>query len=436
MTPTPTPTPTPSATLPVLARVLIVGAGVMSLANSVTVPFLAVFLRKELGLQPGMIGFIIGSSVFFSIFAGFVGGSLSDILGRTRLLLISLLGVIGSFVGLYFSHGVLAVFVFNATLALSSSSFGPVGKALLSDLLPPERRVKTFSYQYMATNMGFAVGPLVGAAIGLAGGRSAFLVGAAGYGVYLLGLAGILLLTSASTASAAAEPRRTAADTEGLGSALKGLAESARVVATDPRLLFLILAGLLLEAVHGRVSSLLAQHLSDGFVDGTVILGYVLTANAVTVVTLQLFVSRFMDKRNPVTSIVVGGLLTVLGMAGFAFSQEIWHFVAAMVVFSLGEILIYPAEFAIIDRIAPEERRGAYFGAQTFAQLGVFIGPFTGGLLLAAYGGTTMFLGVGCFALLSVIIYLFVGRRIPGLGTSAPDRAAEHSKEEHAGEVA
>ncbi|MGW1716418.1 hypothetical protein [Streptomyces sp. NPDC002156] len=50
---TPTSTPTPTAALPVLAKVLIVGAGIMSLANSVTVPFLAVFLRKELGLQPG-----------------------------------------------------------------------------------------------------------------------------------------------------------------------------------------------------------------------------------------------------------------------------------------------------------------------------------------------------------------------------------------------
>lgn len=427
-------TPTTAAT-PVLARVLIVGSGIMSLANSVTIPFLAVFLRKELGLEPGMIGFIIGSSVFFSIFAGFVGGSLSDLLGRTRLLVISLLGVIGSFVGLYFSHDVPAVFAFNATMALSSSSFGPVGKALLSDLLPPQRRVKVFSYQYMATNMGFAVGPVVGAAVGLAGGRSAFLVGALGYGVYLIGLAAVLLRSSAPSVT----PDRTATGEEAaqhLGGVLRGLADSARVVATDPRLLFLILAGLLLEAVHGRVSSLLAQHLSDGFADGTTILGYVLTTNAVTVVVLQLAVSRFMEKRNPVTSITVGGLLTVLGMAGFAYSGEIWHFVAAMVVFSLGEILIYPAEFAIIDRIAPEERRGAYFGAQTFAQLGVFIGPFTGGLLLAAYDGTTMFLGVGSFALAAVVIYLLVGRRVPGLAAPAPERSTPRPKEEHADDLA
>ncbi|GKQ34044.1 MFS transporter [Streptomyces sp. A012304] len=430
-------TNTSTASPPVLARALIAGSGIMSFANSVTVPFLAVFLRRELGLQPGMIGFIIGSSVFFSIFAGFVAGALSDLFGRTRLLLTSLLGVIGSFVGLYFSHGVLAVFVFNATTALSASSFGPVGKALLSDLVPPGRRVKWFSYQYMTTNMGYAVGPVAGAAIGLAGDRSAFLVGALGYGVYLLGLGGVLLLTSSS--ASVGEPGRTATgegQTQLFGSVLKGLAQSARVVAADARLLFLILAGLLLEAVHGRVSSLLAQHLSGGFADGTAILGYVLTTNAVTVVVLQLFVSRFMDRRNPVTSIVVGGLLTVLGMAGFAFAENVWHFVAAMVVFSLGEILIYPAEFAIIDRIAPEDRRGSYFGAQTFAQLGVFIGPYTGGLLLAAYGGTTMFLGVGSFALASVVIYLLVGRRVSGLAGPAPEHSAQRPKEEHADDTA
>ncbi|TDC80876.1 MFS transporter [Micromonospora sp. KC606] len=414
MTPTKTAVP-----LPVLARVLIAGAGIMSLANSVTIPFLAVFLGKDVGLRPGLIGFIIGSSVFFSIFAGFVGGSLSDVLGRARLLLVSLFGVIGSFIGLYLADSATTVFAFNATLALSSGVFAPVGKALLSDLLPRERRAKAFSYQYVATNIGYAVGPVAGAAVGLAGGRLAFLVGALGYGIYLIGLAVVLLLAPAaatgatSTSDSAKQP---------FGSVLRGLADSAQIVAVDRRLLFLILAGLLLEAVHGRISSLLAQHLSVGFADGVTLLGYVLATNAITVVVLQVSVSQFMEKRNPVTSITVGGLLTVAGMAGFAVADGVWQFVAAMVVFSLGEILIYPAEFAIIDRIAPEDNRGAYFGAQTFAQIGVFIGPFTGGLLLGAYGGTAMFLGVGSFALAGVVIYLIVGRRIPGLAASVPDR--------------
>jgi len=49
---------------PFLAKLLVSGAGIMSLANSITIPFLAIFLRRELGLDPATIGLLIGSSVF------------------------------------------------------------------------------------------------------------------------------------------------------------------------------------------------------------------------------------------------------------------------------------------------------------------------------------------------------------------------------------
>lgn len=104
-----------------------------------------------------------------------------------------------------------------------------------------------------------------------------------------------------------------------------------------------------------------------GFEDGTTVLGYLLTTNAVTVVGFQMFASRFSDKRNRVTSIIIGGLLLFAGMVGFALSDDAWQFVVAMVVFSVGETFIVPSEFAIIDRIAPENGGGSCFGAQTFA---------------------------------------------------------------------
>jgi MFS family permease len=403
-----------TASPPFIARLLIVGSGIMSLANSFTVPFLAVFLRRELGLDPSTVGLIVGSSVFFSVLAGFVGGSLSDILGRPRLLLLSLLGVVASFLGFYVSHHILAVFACNAALSMSAASFGPVGKAMLSDVLPDEKRVKWFSYQYLALNVGFAVGPLVGGFAGLSGGRTAFLISAAVYTGYLA-LLGLTLLFNPGARAA----KDTGGQGERFGSVMRGLRDSARVVATDRRLLWFIVAGLLLESVHGKISALLAQHLAIGFHDGTTILGYLLTTNAVTVVGFQMIASRFSGKRDPVTSIILGGLLLFAGMVGFAASRETWQFVVAMVVFSVGETFIVPAEFAIIDRIAPETNRGSYFGAQTFAQFGGFVGPSAGGLLLTGFGGTAMFLGVGSLALVSVAIYVLVGRRIPGIAAPA-----------------
>ncbi len=391
---------------PFLAKLLVAGSGIMSLAIAITVPFLAIFLSRELDMAPTTIGLLIGSSVFFSIFAGFLGGTLSDIFGRTRVLLCSMLGVSLSFIGFYLGEHVALMFVFNATLALSTASFSPVGKALLSDLLPAGERVRWFSYQYLVANVGFAVGPLIGVFLGLSGGRTAFLVAAVAYAVYFVLLAGSLR-TGRAVVTSTPEPTE--------GTVLSRFADSASAVATDRRLLCLLIAGLLLESVHLRISALLAQDLDMDFADGARILAIVMATNAITVVVFQLFASKFVTRRDPVTAIVIGGVLMFAGMAGFATATTTWHFVIAMVVFSIGETFIVPSEFAVIDRIAPEDRRGSYFGAQTFGQLGGFVGPYLGGLLLATWNGTVMFFAIGSLALLSAAFYVVVGRRVPGL---------------------
>jgi MFS family permease len=259
-----------STPIPLLAKSLVTGAGIMSLANSITIPFLAIFLSRELGLSPAMIGLMIGSSVFFSIFAGFLGGTLSDLFGRSPILLASLLGVAVAFTGFHLARDVVVVFACNALMALSASSFSPVAKALLSDLLPPADRVRWFSYQYLATNAGYAIGPLLGVFLGLAGDRSAFLAAAVVYGVYCVLLAGLVRTTSATKTE----------------SGTNGFAGSVRAVATDRRLLCFLIAGLLLEAVHLRISALLAQDLDIDFTNGATILAAVMTTNAVTVVVL------------------------------------------------------------------------------------------------------------------------------------------------------
>ena len=240
-----------------VARLLVAGAGIMSLANSLSVPFLALFMTRQLQLSPATVGFIIGTSIFFSIFAGVIGGSLSDILGHTRMLLLALLGVIVSFIGFYFSHRVVTVFAVNATLALCTSSFNPVAKALLSSLLPQQDRVRWFSYQYLAINIGFAVGPMLGGLTGLSGGRAAFLIGALVYLGYLGILAVTLLLHPLALDPPAA---RTADGTNRVGAVVRQLGDSLRALATDRRLLGFIVCGILLEAVNGKISALLAVH--------------------------------------------------------------------------------------------------------------------------------------------------------------------------------
>ena len=82
-----------------------------------------------------------------------------------------------------------------------------------------------------------------------------------------------------------------------------------------------------------------------------------------------------------------------------------------MIVFTLGEILIVPAEYAQIDQISPANMRGTYYGAQSVSMLGSFLGPWAGGIVLHACGGPTMFVMMGAIAMVSLVFY-WLGRRL------------------------
>lgn len=76
-----------------------------------------------------------------------------------------------------------------------------------------------------------------------------------------------------------------------------------------------LVAGLLLESVHLRISALLAQDLGIDFVNGAQILAAVMTTNAITVVVF--LAAKLVLRMDPVTAIVIGGLMFA-GMIGFA----------------------------------------------------------------------------------------------------------------------
>jgi MFS family permease len=155
----------------------LVGSGFMNFANATTIPFLAISLRTELGMDVVSVELLLGCSTVFAVVGGVTGGTPSDSLGRVPALLLCLAGVVGSFTGLCFSHEVPMALLFNATMVLCSSASNPVAKVLLGDLLPPDRRVTWFSYQYAADNVGFVIGPRADVALGFSGARFSFLLG-------------------------------------------------------------------------------------------------------------------------------------------------------------------------------------------------------------------------------------------------------------------
>jgi hypothetical protein len=95
-----------------------------------------------------------------------------------------------------------------------------------------------------------------------------------------------------------------------------------------------------------------------------------------------------------------------------------------MVVFTIGEILVVPSEYMLVDGIANDRNRGSYFGAHSFSTLGNFVGPTFGGLMLGAFGGPGMFLLFAGFSVASAVLFAIGTRMPPPKASAKPALAA------------
>ena len=372
---------------------LLAGSIMVVMARAMSIPFLAIHLSVTKHLDPATIGLLLGAGSIAGTFGGFIGGTLSDRIGRKKVLIGTLFITSLVFLGFQYSTNTITFLLLNILLGLGSSFYDPVSKALMADLVPPEKRLRMFSLRYVTFNIGYALGPLLGSYLGLVQNNVAFLFTAAVYVAYA-----VLLLIFLSKI----QLPETQAGNAGEKVTLR---QSFNVMRKDVALRFLLIGGVLTMIVHGEMSVTLSQYLAGSFVDGVKMFAVLMSLNAVTTVGLQYSLSKVAEKWTPLKGIVIGSILFALGEIGFAIANGWAMFVVAMLVFTIAEIFLLPAEYMALDGITPEGMRGMYYGAQTFTNLGNFIGPWVGGILLSTYGGPTMFSTMAVIALLAVYFF-------------------------------
>jgi MFS family permease len=86
-----------------------------------------------------------------------------------------------------------------------------------------------------------------------------------------------------------------------------------------------------------------------------------------------------------------GGTFVGAGFALTAFAGSPGMYVAAVVVWTLGEMLQAPAASAVVAERAPAQQRGRYLGVYAAAwSAAAFLGPISGGWILDQWGGTAL----------------------------------------------
>ncbi|WP_424645697.1 MFS transporter [Chromobacterium vaccinii] len=381
--------------------VLLFGAAAIKAANFMTIPFIAVFLIKNSQLNSLQVGMIVALSPLASLLGGFFGGQLSDIIGRKVMLFSSLFMLSLIFFGFYLAAGqanigmkLMLFSLLNAGCGLFSSLFHPVSAALMGDLSPARLKGKIYQLRYFSINVGAALGPVIGGWLGANASRTNFLHTSYFYLCYALILTAIFIRKSRMESATAVKR-----------SSFKA---SCRVLAGDRRLQYLILSGLLFNLCYSQLESTISQVLVSQFADGVKYFSYMLTANGLTVIVFHAPVYAIGRRVGLNMSLLAGSVIFALGMMLMTLQTwSVFFLFAAIFLISIGEAFVFPVATELIERLAPDSLRGSYFGASTFRNLGLAIGPVVGGYVLTHYGPIPLFVFISMTAIASAIVALY-----------------------------
>lgn len=381
----------------VIRRLMIVSLTIV-VSRAITSPLLTLFLSNKLGLNQQDVGLLLGIAVFIATLLALYGGYIIDRLEKRRLLILAMLSSAIGFVLLTFAQNLYLTTLTLVITETASALFLIGSKAILSENLPVGQRAKAFSLRYTLTNIGYATGPMLGVVIAGVYPIAPFLIASA------IAFASIFLMSGIPSDSA---PPPAIGQPQ---SFLKTL-----ITLKNDRTLIMFTCGCLLSTVvHGRFTLYLSQYLLvvEDAQRALQTMAALLACNAIAVILLQYQIGRFLNREQLRYWIAGGTSLFILGLIGFSLADSLVSWCVAMFIFTLGEMIIYPAEFLFVDTLAPEELRGSYYGAQNLAALGGALSPVICGYLLMHTPAPTMFYALSLLTALGGTLCFMSGRRV------------------------
>jgi MFS family permease len=341
--------------------------------------FLAIYLTGERGFTQSQAGLVIGLHGAGGAIGTMVGGVLADRWGRRPTLLTAQFGAATLMLGLGFAHEYGEILAAAFLLGIFAEGARPAFSAMMIDVVPERDRVRAFSLNYWAINLGFAVAS-VGA--GLAAQFDYLLLFVVDAATTLAtALIGLLFLTETRPSRPAGQ-RTVTTVPGGLGTVFRD-----RVYIG---FLLLNLGAVLVMFQH--MSTLPIAMSADGL--GPATFGWVIAVNGVLIVAGQLFVPRLIAGHDRSRVLSLATLIVGIGFGLVAFADSAWFFAVTVIIWTLGEMLQSPSNSALIAELSPAALRGRYQGVNSLSwSVGAALAPIAGGFVQEHLGDATLWLG-------------------------------------------
>ncbi|MFF6997417.1 MDR family MFS transporter [Streptomyces sp. NPDC008313] len=371
--------------------------------------FMALYLTIERGYSASYAGLVASLHGLGGVVSSLGAGVMTDRLGRRPTLLVAQVATALSVALLGFMSDPVAIAAVAFLVGMASNASRPAVQAMMADIVRPEDRVRAFSLNYWAINLGFAVSSV---AAGFIAGFS-----------YLAGFlieAGMTLVCAVVVFAKLPESRPVRTEKESRAEAEVSL----RTVLRDGRYMSVVGLSFLIAVVfqQGSVGLPVAMG-TAGFTPADY--GMAIAVNGFLIVVLQIPVTRFIQHRDPRRLLVLSALLAGFGFGLTAFAGSVGVFALTVCVWTLAEIVNAPTQTGLVVQLSPTHGRGRYQGMYTLSwSLAALVAPLMSGAVIDRFGAEWLWGMCAAVGTVAALGYGALIRRVPAHDTAPVHDAA------------
>lgn len=379
------------------------------LGGALLFPFFALYITSKFGVGMTEVGILFALFSVSSFVGVLLGGALSDRMGRKGMVIFSLLSTSISSVIMGLVDSLTAFFTLALIVGIFTDAGHPAYQAMVADLLPEKKRAEGFGIIRVVFNLSVAIGPAIGGFLAARSYLALFITDA------VISLISAVIIWRAMPETRpqpveGEEPESIVSTFQGYGKVLR-----------DTLFVLFITAGVLSGFAYMNMNTSLGVFLRDSHGIPESGYGFILSLNAAMVVLFQFWITRRIKGYAPMMVMAVGTLLYAVGFAMYGFVASYALFLLAMVIITIGEMIIAPVSQAIVARFAPEDMRGRYMAIAGFSfGIPYAVGPLLAGLILDNLRAEVLWWAAGVIGLLSVLMYLRLQRAV---GTMLVEKA-------------
>lgn len=354
------------------------------------------FYARDLGGGSLMVAVLISSFTAAQLLSAPLWGRFSDRYGRRPALLVGLSAAAIAYVVFAYSTSIWLLLLSRVVQGAGGGTVGVI-QAYVADSVEPDNRAKALGWLSAATNVGVAIGPVLGSA--------ALIMGKSGPGLAAAALCVINIFFAwrflrESRDMTEAYEKKPGASRTAIAHVITHASEPA------PRLIWIYAVAM---GAFSGLMAILALFLADRYGVGKDRIWIFFTyVGVISVVTRAGILGYAVDRYGEARLSRIGLTLLATGLATLPFSRGYISLALTVALIPIGTAFTFPCVTSMLSRVIPSRERGLYMGVQqTFGGLSRVIIPLWAGFSYDHFGIPIPFLT--CAALVAGTIAIGLG---------------------------